>query len=195
VSTLEDVVLVEQAVQGQNDAFDALVRRHQRVVYAVALRMLGDPSEAEDTAQDAFVRAYRGLRGFRREAKFSTWLVSITMNLCRNRRRWWLRRRRLVVASLDAPLEGTESSTLGETIRDPAPGPHEAAVAQERQDQLLSVLQQLAGPYREALVLRDLHGHTYEEIAAMLGCRVGTVKSRISRARLQLRAMVDGRLG
>lgn len=195
MSALEDVVFVEQAVQGQNDAFDALVRRHQRVVYAVALRMLGDASEAEDTAQDAFVRAYRGLRGFRREAKFSTWLVSITMNLCRNRRRWWLRRRRLVVASLDAPLEGAESSTLGETIRDPAPGPHEAAVAQERQDHLLLALQQLAGPYREALVLRDLHGHTYEEIAAMLSCRVGTVKSRISRARLQLRAMMDGRLG
>ena len=93
---------MEQALQGRTEAFDALIRRHQGLVYAVALRMLGDPTEAEDTAQDAFVRAYQGLQGFRRDARFSTWLVSITMNLCRNRRRWWLRRRR-VIASRRAP--------------------------------------------------------------------------------------------
>ena len=189
----DERALIERTLAGETAAFDQLVRRHQQVVFAVAMRMLGDADEAQDTAQDAFVRAYRALGTFRREAKLSTWLVSITMNLCRNRRRWWARRRRVIAASLDEPMRPGEESA-GHEVPDPAPSPSAAA---ERRDQgriVTSALQQLREGDRTVIVLRDLQGHSYEEIAAMLRCRVGTVKSRLNRARWQLRALLDGKL-
>jgi RNA polymerase sigma-70 factor (ECF subfamily) len=188
---LDDSALVTQCQEGDLAAFDALVLRHQQEVFAVALRMLGDRDEAEDVAQDAFVRAYQGIRSFRREAKLSTWLVSITMNLCRNRRRWWARRRRLIAGSLDDPVE-REEGTRAQTIADPSPTPADTAQRREQQRQLLAALQLLSEGERMVIVLRDIQGRSYEEIAEILRCRVGTVKSRLNRARLQLRAIVDG---
>jgi RNA polymerase sigma-70 factor (ECF subfamily) len=189
----DEAMLIERAQGGDLLAFDGLVLRHQDEVYAVALRMLSDPEEAKDVAQDVFVRAYRAFGTFRKEAKLSTWLVSITINLCRNRRRWWARRRRVIVASLDDPLE-TGEGTVGREVADPGPSPVESAQRTELQQQLAEALQMLEEPFRSVIVLRDIHGYSYEEIAQMLHCRVGTVKSRINRARLQLKALLDGRL-
>lgn len=189
----EEAALVEQAQRGDHAAFEALVRLHQQAVFAVTLRMLGDHGEAEEIAQEAFVRAYRSLGTFRREARLSTWLISITMNLCRNRRRWWARRRKVIAASLDDPLP-TEEGTLGQTIEDPAPSPAALTERRERQRLLEASLQALDDAHRSVVVLRDLQGYSYEEIAEMLHCRVGTVKSRLSRARLHLRALLDGKL-
>lgn len=193
VSNPPDEALVGRAQQGEAEAFDALVRRHQQLVFSVALRMLGDRGEAEDVAQDVFLRAYDGLGGFRGQAKLSTWLVSITVNLCRNRRRWWARRRQVIAASLDEPIR-PEEDAAGHDAPDPAPGPMAAAEQRERQQMLTVALQQLPLADRTIIVLRDINGHSYEEIAGMLGCQLGTVKSRLSRARLQLRARLDGRL-
>ena len=189
----DDAALIERAQAGELAAFDALVRRHQAQVFAVALRMLGDRDEAQEIAQDAFVRAYRGIGTFRREAKLSTWLVSITMNLCRNRRRWWARRKRVIVASLDAAPDLDADAPRPE-VADPSPSP---SVMVERKDQarlVLEALQGLSAAEREVVVLRDLQGHSYEEIAQMVRCQVGTVKSRLNRARWQLRALLDGKL-
>ena len=187
-----DAGLVDQIQQGDGAAFEELVRRHQQMVYAVTCRMLGDPDEAQDAAQDAFVRAYRSIGGFRRDAKLSTWLVAITLNVCRNRRRWWARRRRVIAGSLDAMADDPDAPALEPA--DPAPGPASQAQARERQRALTAALQMLDAPSRAVVVLRDVQGFAYEEIARMLGCRLGTVKSRLSRARLQLRALLDGRL-
>ena len=187
----DEPALIARAQGGDLSAFDALVLRHQQMVYAVALRMLNNADDAQEIAQDAFVRAYRGIGTFRQEAKLSTWLVSITMNLCRNRRRWWARRRQVIVASLDDPVE-TGEGTMAQEVADPAPGPVETAQRRELQQQLAQTLQLLEEPYRSVIVLRDIQGYSYEEIAQMLHCRVGTVKSRINRARLQLRALLDG---
>ena len=189
----DEAVLIEQAQRGDLSAFDQLVLQHQQQVFAVALRMLGDRDEAQDVAQDAFIRAYQGIGTFRREAKLSTWLVSITMNLCRNRRRWWARRKRLIVASLDEPLE-TEEGAIGHEAADPAPTPGHAVERRERQQQLMDTLQLLDEAHRSVVILRDIEGYSYEEIAQMVGCQVGTVKSRLNRARLQLRALLDGKL-
>lgn len=189
----DEVRLVHRAQQGETAAFDALVLRHQQMVFAVSLRMLGDRNEAEDVAQDVFVRAFRAIGSFRREAKFSTWLVSIAMNLCRNRRRWWARRKRVIVASLDEAIE-TPEGPVGHDVADPAPGPGRRAEAAECQQQVITALQRLNESDRTMIVLRDLQGYSYEEIAEMSGCRLGTVKSRLSRARLQLRALLDGQL-
>ncbi len=185
--------LIQQAQAGELGAFDHVVLRHQQEVYAVALRMLGRADEAEEVAQEAFVRAYQAIRTFRQDAKLSTWLVAITMNLCRNRRRWWARRRRMIVASLDDPV-GTGETTLGETVPDPLPTPERAAERREIQERVTSGLNQLDEASRAVVVLRDIQGYSYEEIAAILRLPVGTVKSRINRARVQLRAMLDGML-
>ena len=189
----DDAALVARAQGGDGAAFDLLVRRHQQIVFAVALRMLGDRDEAEDVAQDVFVRAYRAIGSFRREAKLSTWLVSIAMNLCRNRRRWWARRKRVIVASLDEPVE-TEKGAVEHAVADPAPGPRHQAESAERERHIMAALLQLSEVDRTMIVLRDLQGHSYEEIAEIAGCQLGTVKSRLSRARVQLRALLDGML-
>lgn len=188
----DDAGLVERSQAGDPAAFDALVRKHQQQVYAVALRMLGDAAEAEEVAQDAFVRAYRAIKTFRREAKLSTWLVAITMNLCRNRRRWWARRKRVMVMSLDAVNADTDAPGL--EVSDPAPDPSMAAQRNDQARIVLGALQRLSAMDREVIVLRDLQAHSYAEMAEMLQCQVGTVKSRLNRARWQLRAVLDGAL-
>ena len=192
-SLTAEAELIARAKGGDLRAFDELVLQHQQTVFAVALRMLGDRDEAQDTAQDVFVRAYRGFASFRQEAKLSTWLVSITMNLCRNRRRWWMRRRRVIAASLDEAAENGER-TLGEQIADPAPSPAAAAERSDQARMIMAALQMLDEADRTVIVLRDIQGYAYEEIGEMLRWPLGTVKSRISRARLQLRALLNGRL-
>lgn len=189
----EEAALIARCRGGDTTAFDQLVLRHQQEVFAVALRMLGDRDEAQDIAQDVFVRAYRGLGSFRQEAKLSTWLISITMNLCRNRRRWWARRRRVIVASLDEPIEG-EEGTREHEVADPSPSPAQTAQALERRQYLMRAVQSLDEALRTVIVLRDIQGYSYEEIAQVLRCQVGTVKSRLNRARLRLRALLDGTL-
>lgn len=188
----EEAFLVERVKEGDRSAFDQLVLRCQGRVFAVALRMLGDRDEAEEVTQDAFVHAYRTLGTFRGEAKVSTWLVSIVINLCRNRRRWWARRRQRIVASLEEPMDAGEG-TMGQMLADPAPTPAQVAQQREVQQVLLEGLQMLDDNFRTVIVLRDIEGYSYEEIARALRCRVGTVKSRLNRARLQLRAILDGR--
>jgi RNA polymerase sigma-70 factor (ECF subfamily) len=189
----DDAGLIKRAQDGDLAAFDQLVLRHQQEVFSIALRMLGDRDEAQEIAQDAFVRAYRAIGAFRGEAKLSTWLVSITMNLCRNRRRWWARRKRLIVASLDEPVD-TEEGAMGHDVADPSPTPAIMAERRERRRYLLTALQSLDEASRTVVILRDLQGYSYEEIARVLHCRLGTVKSRLNRARLQLRALLDGKL-
>ena len=189
----DDAALIAQAQAGDVGAFDQLVLRHQQMVFAVALRMLGDRDDAQDVAQDAFVRAYQSFKSFRRDAKLSTWLVSITMNLCRNRRRWWARRKRVIVASIDDPVE-TGEGNIAHDVADPSPSPAAAVERRERQRLLMATLQTLDQHDREVIVLRDIQGYSYEEIAHALGCQVGTVKSRLNRARFTLRARLDGKL-
>jgi RNA polymerase sigma-70 factor (ECF subfamily) len=191
----DESALIARARQGDLQAFDALVLRHQQQVFAVALRMLGDHHEAEDIAQDVFVQAFRRLDGFRQDAKLSTWLVSITINQCRNRRRWKMRRKRLIAGSLDAPVSGdVEGRAPIDAAADPAPSPAEAAQQRERERLLLGGLQLLDEPDRTVIILRDLEGYTYEEIARVLGWHLGTVKSRLNRARLRLRTTLEGTL-
>ncbi len=183
---------IARVQSGDNEAFESLVKQHQRLVYAVALRMLGDAHEAQEIAQDAFVRAYEGLKGFRGQSKFSTWLVTITMNLCRNRRRSYARRSKHIAASLDEPIGEGQDQTLRDQIADETPGPLDQAQKREWQQLINGALQELDMDHRSVLVMRDLHGMRYEEIAAALCCPEGTVKSRINRARLQLRDILKG---
>lgn len=165
-----DAALVARARQNDPAAFEQLVRRHQRYVFNVAYRVLGDAIEAEDVTQEAFVRAWRGLPGFREQARFTTWLYRITQNLCLNRLPK-LRRELLQVE----PFEDMRD--------DAAPSPPDLFEAQEQMAFLHTELRRMPEKYRLVLSLRYLQHLSYEEIAAALDVPLGTVKTHIHRAR------------
>ena len=133
--------------------------------------------------------------GFRGDADLRTWLYRIAVNQARNRWRWWKRRRRERTVSLDAPLAADSGTTLGAVLADAnGDDPEQATLARERERALLSALHTLSRPYREVIVLRDIEGFSYEEVAHSLSISVGTVKSRLSRGRTELRRRLESSL-
>jgi len=179
---------------GEAAAFDRLVTERTPDVYALLCRLTDDPEEARDLTQETFLQAFRSVAHFRGEADLRTWLYRIAVNQARNRWRWWRRRRRDSTVSLDAPAASNgDERPLAARLRDArAPDPEQRALASERERALLAALGKLAQPYREAVVLRDVEGLSYEEVAAALEINVGTVKSRLSRGRLELRRRLEG---
>jgi RNA polymerase sigma-70 factor (ECF subfamily) len=181
-----DLDLVEAFRAGQGAAFDDLVRRHDARVLRVCHRILGDADAALDAAQETFVRAWRALRQFHGDSRFSTWLTRIAINQCRNE----LRRRRTVKhtqpLSLDAPAGGTDGSPR-DAVRAPGPDPYEEARGREVSAALSVALAEIDDEAREVLLLRDAEDLSYEEIAEILEVPVGTVRSRLHRARNEVR--------
>jgi RNA polymerase sigma-70 factor (ECF subfamily) len=171
---------------GDTLAFDSLMERYSGDVYALLYRLTSDPDEASDLTQDTFLRALRSIKGFRGDASLKTWLFRIAINESRNRFRWWKRRRRDVTVSLDVAIGDTER-TLHDTLADRGESPEDSASRREREARLVEALSLLRDTYREAIVLCDIEGLSYEETAATLGINLGTVKSRISRGRQELR--------
>lgn len=178
----DDGELVAAFRAGAVDAFEGLVRRHQKAMLNVAYRMLGNYEEACEVAQDAFVAAYKGLANFRGEARFTTWLTTITLNQARNRIEHLASRRRHEAYSIDAPPPGREDDPAQEPPSG-APSALELMEQQAIRKRVETCIQSLPPDFREVLVLRDLRDHSYEEIGAMLNVREGTVKSRLFRAR------------
>lgn len=172
--------LVCAAAGGDQDAFAQLVRLHENKVYSLALRMCGE--DAADVAQEAFLSAWRGLPSFRGEAGFSTWLYRLTANAAIDHLRR-TRRQRGEVSLEEGPFLGLDAADSG-------PGPQEAAEGAELRRAVEAGLARLSDDHRQVLVLRELQELSYEEIARMLGVDLGTVKSRISRARGALRKIL-----
>ena len=180
---------------GEAAAFNRLVTERTPDVYALLCRLTDDPEEARDLTQETFLQAFRSIAHFRGDADLRTWLYRIAVNQARNRWRWWRRRRRDATVSLDAPAvsSGDDLRPLAAHLRDPhAPDPEARTLAGERERALAAALGKLARPYREAVVLRDVEGLSYEEVADALAISVGTVKSRLSRGRLELRRRLEG---
>ena len=165
-----DEKLVARAQQGDEAAFEQLVLSHQRYAFNLAYRVLGDYAEAEDVTQEAFVRAWRGLPGFRGQARFTTWLYRIVHNLCLNR----LPRLRRELLQVE-PLE--------DVLSNPDPAPPDRFETRERTAFLHTQLDQLPEKYRLVLTLRYLQDLSYAEIAVALGVPMGTVKTHLHRAR------------
>lgn len=179
-SELSDVALVEEARRGDLEAFNVLVERHQRSVYAIAVRLLRDPHLAEDVTQDTFVRAYRALDTFEGE-QFRAWLLRIATNRSYDVLRY---HRRRPAESFDGQLVEGEPQW---TTKTPIDNPEQYATRQALGRRLEAALDKLSDDQRLAVLLHDVHGYPYEEIAQITGATLGTVKSRLSRARARLR--------
>ncbi len=173
----KDQELVAKAKNGDRASFDALVREHYRLVYNTAYRMMSDHEAAEDATQAAFVRAYRAIERFRGTAAFSTWLYRIVTNVCLD----MLRRRRDDVDSLE--IEYDEDDTHKRPLPDESAEPASHAQQTERQRIVHEAIGRLTAEYRAVIVLYDIRGFSYDEISDILDVPLGTVKSRLSRAR------------
>ncbi len=172
-----DAKLVEAALAGDRDAFGDLVSRYQHRLYNALLRIVGSREDAADAAQDAFIQAYQKLESFRGESGFYTWLCRIAMNMAFSRRR-----RRRPTASLDEAKD-----RVGEEPVDHQTSPLDGAVRKEEVLQVQTALANLGDQHSKILVLREIEGCSYETIADILKLPVGTVRSRLFRARMQLR--------
>lgn len=181
---------IENLKAGDEKAFDTLVTRYANDVYALLLRITEDAKEAEDLMQETFLSALKAVQKFRGEADLKTWLFRIAINHSKNRFRWWKRRKREKTVSLDAPI-GDSSTPLSETFSSDFKNPEENMLQREREKVLSKALNSLPEIFREAVILCDIEGLSYEEIAATLEINLGTVKSRIARGREELRKKLE----
>jgi RNA polymerase sigma-70 factor (ECF subfamily) len=180
-----DEELVARATAGDVDSFNQLVSRWERTIYALAYRTLGREEDARDVVQEAFLRAYRGLRGFKGEAKFSSWLYRITLNLCRD----WIRRERR--APVVQPPEGVDAVDLADSQAAPAESVEELVARREMSRAVSRAMAELPEEQRTAILLKEYHGLTFQEIADQLNCPLSTVKTRLYQGLSVLRRRLD----
>ena len=181
---LIDLVLVRRSAQGDREAFDTLVTRHQASVFRLARYLIGTRDEAEDVLQQTFLSAWQGAPGFRGESSIRTWLLTIARNAALTRR----------MRAAREPIDETPLEDLGLRAGWGGPDPEQLAVAAEQRDRLAVALASLVPEEREILTLRDLEGIPGDEVATMLGLSLAAMKSRLHRARLSLAAAVRGEM-
>lgn len=189
-----DAALVARSREGDLDAFQQLVEKHQKKMLNIAYRMVGDYEDACEAVQDAFVSVYRSIKSFRGDAKFSTWITTITLNHARNRLKQARSRNVHIAYSLDEPLQGDD----GEMKREPVSGEPSILDRLESRDirsKVKECIEALDPEFREVIILRDLQDFSYEEIGAALKTREGTVKSRLFRAREAVKDCLKQALG
>ena len=185
--TVTDEELVTRATAGDLEAFNQLVSRWERPIFALAYRTLGREEEARDVVQDAFMRAYRGLGGFKGEAKFSSWLYRITLNLCRD----WIRKERR--APLVQVPEGTDATDLADAQAAPTESVEELVARREMSAAVARAMAELPEDQRTAILLKEYHGLTFQEIADQLNCPLSTVKTRLYQGLSVLRRRLERR--
>jgi len=178
----EEKILIQRVLDGDHEAFAGLVTIHEKQVYNLCLRMTGDPEDAMDLSQEAFLKAWRGLRFYKFESAFSTWLYRLTSNVCIDHLR---RQKRRPAVSLTV---GDEEEELD--VPDTEPLPEEQVLQNETQSAVAAAMNQLEEEFRLILTLRVVEERSYEEIADILDLKVGTVKSRIARARIKLKKIL-----
>jgi len=198
-------MLVARLRAGEMEAFDQLVEEYQALVYALAFRILNNAEDARDATQETFLKVYRHFGNFRGEASLKTWICRIAINQARSADRWLRRRRRNDMTSLDAPLGSSMSANGGmnggangcdqrspiDYLQSRCATPEDETILRERARQIERGLRQLKKDFRIAVILRDIEGLSYEEIAWVTEVSVGTVKSRIARGREMLREAIQ----
>lgn len=183
----DDRQLIERCRSGDREAFDELVRRYEKQAYNLAYRLSGNYDDASDVVVEAFVRVFQGLHTFRGEANFGTWLHRVVVNTFLDIRKRSKGRQNV---SLEEQIE-MDGDTLTRQIEDTSPGPEELVEQEERDEVLQRAISQLSPERRILIVLYHFENLSYEEIAQMLNLPVGTVKSRLNRARLALREILE----
>ena len=185
---------IERLKRSDPAAFETLVNERSGEIYGLLYRLTENAEEARDLTQETFLRAFQSIGQFRGESDLRTWIYRIAINQARNRWRWWRRRHRDATVSIDAKDEAGNAAVVAQLIADGGSNPELGALAHERERTLKKALTGLRRIYREAVVLRDIEGFAYEEIAVALDISVGTVKSRLARGRQELRRKLEGSL-
>jgi RNA polymerase sigma-70 factor, ECF subfamily len=181
-----EAALIQRCATRDEDACAELVSEHQRMVYQLSLNLLGDHNEALDLSQEVFLRVFRTIHGFRGQSALRTWIYRIVVNQARNRQRWWRRRHRSQQVSLDEHIR--DHGDFPE--QNDGDSPDRLLGRKELAERIRTALDRLPFDQKTALVLREIDGLSYEEIGFSLGIAVGTVKSRLARAREALRAQL-----
>jgi RNA polymerase sigma-70 factor (ECF subfamily) len=185
----EDAALTAELQAGSEEAFARLIAQYQTSIYSLISRILTDPSDAADITQEVFVKVFRGIRKFHGESSLRTWIYRIALHEASNQRRWWSRHRgrELTIESSVAHSEDETSFSLKDMLVDGQASPLEIAVHEEIRSKVELELRRMPEPFRTVVILRDLEGLSYDEIAEILGTHLGTVKSRLVRGRTMLR--------
>jgi RNA polymerase sigma-70 factor (ECF subfamily) len=182
--------LIESCKAGDEKAFAEIVLHRQKKVFNISYRMLGNLEEAKDLAQEVFISVFQSIKNLKEEIKFDAWLTQITLNHCRNRWKYLKRRQYFNSDSLDDPIE-TEEGNMPKAIYDPSGNPETLYEKKMVQQFLQKGLLKLKEDQRELLVLKDLQGFSYEEIGESLGLPEGTIKSKLHRARMDLKGILE----
>jgi len=185
-----DAELVRRFRNGDESAFVEIMMRYRERIFTIVVALLRNHADAEEIAQDTFSRAHRGLANFRGESSLATWLHRIAVNLARNRYWYFFRRRRHATLSLNGALNEDSTATFADLIATDAPDPAHESATNEFATLVAACMEKLEDRHREILTLRNVLHRSYDEIATSLGINVGTVKSRIARARENLRTLL-----
>ena len=180
----EEALFVQRLRANDDAAYDELVRGYNASIFHVAYRMLGDSRDASDVVQEIFLKVFRNINGFKGESSLKTWIFRIAFSEILNRLRWWKRRYRHATVSLDEDQNGNGH---GYRLSDATPGPEQILQSKEQEQAIQQALKKLSSDHRSIIILRDIEGFSYGEIAEVLGVSIGTVKSRLARARADLK--------
>jgi RNA polymerase sigma-70 factor (ECF subfamily) len=189
----EESVLVEELRTGSEEAFSWLIARYHQPIYSLLARTVQDRADAADLTQEVFVKVFRKIGSFHGESSLRTWIYRIALREASNQRRWWVRHKQQEIP-IEQELTKPGARTpvcLKEMLVDPAESPLDAAERSENRERVERALQSVPEPYRTTLILRDVEGFVYEEVAEMQGVNLGTVKSRLVRGRAILRNLLS----
>lgn len=188
----EEASIVADLKAGSEEAYDWLIARYHQPIYSLVYRILTDPADAADTTQEVFLKVFRGMPRFNGECSLKTWLYRIAIHEASNQRRWWFRHKSKETSMESHHDENGNSFGLCDTLVDPGESPLETLAHEEVRARVEQELKQVPEPYRTTVVLRDIEGLAYEEIAEVLQISLGTVKSRLIRGREALKKRLEG---
>jgi RNA polymerase sigma-70 factor (ECF subfamily) len=188
----EEAALIEELRAGSEEAFAGLIARFHQPIYSLLARTVQDRADAADLTQEVFVKVFRGVGNFHGESSLRTWIYRIALHEASNQRRWWMRHKQQEVP-IDQETSESESGSparLIDMLVDPSESPFEAAVHAENRERVEAALKQVPEPFRTTLILRDIEGFVYDEVAEIQGVNLGTVKSRLVRGRACLKSIL-----
>jgi RNA polymerase sigma-70 factor (ECF subfamily) len=188
----EEAALIAELQAGSEEAFEWLIARYHQPIFSLLVRAVQDHDAATDLAQDVFVKVFRGVGGFHGESSLKTWIYRIALHEASNHRRWWTRHKQseIPIEQEMGKSENGQPVLLKELLEDPAESPYEQALHEESRARVETALSKVPEPFRTTLILRDIDGFVYEDVAEIQGVNLGTVKSRLVRGRAALKAIL-----